>query len=99
MSIPAARKQLVIVLQYLLEQVVPQRTCPERELNDLLVGFNQDLATLHRELVDDGYLVRKQGIYQVASGLLKRSGNPQQQLPANEARWLCAMIQASLIRE
>lgn len=52
MSIPAARKHLVIVLQYLQEHFDPQRTYPEREVNDLLVGFNEDLTTLHRELVD-----------------------------------------------
>ena len=35
-SIPAARKQRVIVLQYLLEQFEPGRTYPEREVNELL---------------------------------------------------------------
>ena len=98
-TIPAARKQRVIVLQFLLEQFDPAREYPEREVNELLGSFNEDFATLRRELVDYGYLVREKGIYQVARSLPKRSRNLQQELPANEAVWLRAVIQASLIRE
>lgn len=98
-NIPAARKQRVIVLQYLLEQFEPGRTYPEREVNELLGTYHEDYATLRRELVDYGYLVRDKGIYQVASSLPKRSSNLQQELPANEADWLRAVIQASIIRE
>ncbi len=95
-SIPASRKQRVIVLQYLLEQFVPGRFYPEREVNDVLGTFNEDYATLRRELVDYGYLVREQGVYQVATSLPKRSRNLQQELPADEADWLRAIITASL---
>lgn len=98
-TIPAARKQRVIVLQYLLEQFDPRRTYQEREVNELLGNFHEDFATLRRELVDYGYLTRESGIYQVASSLPKRSGNLQQELPANEADWLRALIQASLTKE
>ena len=98
-TIPAARKQRVIVLQFLLEQFDPAREYPEREVNELLGSFNEDFATLRRELVDYGYLVREKGIYQVSRSLPKRSRNLQQELPADEADWLRAVIQASLIRE
>ena len=98
-SIPASRKQRVFVLQYLLEQFDPGREYPEREVNDLLGSFNEDYATLRRELVDYGYLKRDKGIYQVAESLPKRSRNLQQELPANEADWLRAVITASLKRE
>ena len=97
--IPASRKQRVFVLQYLLEQFDPGREYPEREVNDLLGSFNEDYATLRRELVDYGYLKRDKGIYQVAESLPKRSRNLQQELPANEADWLRAVIMASLKRE
>lgn len=98
-SIPAGRKQRVIVLQFLLEQFDHGREYPEREVNDLLGSYNQDYATLRRELVDYGYLVRDKGIYQVADSLPKRSRNLQQELPADEAEWLRAVISASLKRE
>lgn len=98
-NIPASRKQRVFVLQYLLEQFDPGREYPEREVNDLLGSFNEDYATLRRELVDYGYLKRDKGIYQVAESLPKRSRNLQQELPANEADWLRAVIMASLKRE
>lgn len=95
-SIPAGRKQRVFVLQYLLEQFEPGREYPEREVNDLLGSLNEDFATLRRELVDYGYLVRDKGIYQVAESLPKRSRNLQQEIPADEADWLRAVITASL---
>lgn len=98
-TIPASRKQRVIVLQYLLEQFEPGRDYPEREVNDLLGAFNEDYATLRRELVDYGYLVRDKGIYRVAESLPKRSRNLQQEMPADEADWLRALITASLKRE
>lgn len=97
-SIPASRKQRVIVLQYLLEQFEADRDYPEREVNELLGAFNEDYATLRRELVDYGYLVRENGIYQVAQSLPKRSRNLQQEMPADEADWLRAVISASLKR-
>lgn len=98
-TIPAARKQRVIVLQYMLEQFDPNRTYPEREVNDLLGGFHEDFATLRRELVDYGYLVREKGIYQVARRLPKRSSNLEQELPVNEADWLRALIKASVNKD
>lgn len=99
MNIPAARNKRVIVLQYLLEQFDPQRTYVEREVNELLGAFHEDFATLRRELVDYGYLTREKGVYQVATSLPKRSSNLQQELPANEADWLRAVILASVNQE
>lgn len=98
-TMPASRKQRVIVLQYLLEQFEPGREYPEREVNELLGAYNEDYATLRRELVDYGYLVREKGIYQVAQSLPKRSRNLQQEMPADEADWLRAVISASLKHE
>ena len=95
-SIPASRKQRVIVLQYLLEAFEPGREYPERKVNEVLGAFNEDYATLRREVVDYGYLVREKGIYQVAQSLPKRSRNLQQEMPADEADWLRAVITASL---
>lgn len=98
-SIPASRKQRVIVLQYLLEAFEPGREYPERKVNEVLGAFNEDYATLRRELVDYGYLVREKGIYQVAQSLPKRSRNLQQEMPADEADWLRAVITASLTHD
>lgn len=95
-TIPANRKQRVHVLQYLLEQFDPARSYSEKEVNVILGGYNEDFATLRRELVDYGYLTREKGIYQVATSLPKRSRNLQQELPANEADWLRAVISASI---
>ncbi len=60
-AIPAKRKQRVIVLQKLMERFEPGRQYPEREVNDLLRMAHDDVATLRRELVDYGFMVRENG--------------------------------------
>src|SRR5699024_8869622 len=72
-SIPAKRKQRVIVLQHLLSWFDPDRSYEEREVNDLLRAAHEDVATLRRELVDYGYMTRERGIYTVARSLPERS--------------------------
>jgi len=62
-SIPARRKQRVIVLQHLLERFDPARTYTEPEVNNLLRLAHEDVATLRRELVDYGYMHRERGLY------------------------------------
>lgn len=97
-TLPANRKQRVHVLHYLLEQFEPGREYPEKEVNALLGSYNEDYATLRRELVDYGYLNRDKGIYRVATSLPKRSRNLQQEIPAYEADWLRALIAASILK-
>ena len=65
----------------------------------MLGEFNEDFATLRRELVDYGFLTRESGIYRVAESLPKRSRNLQQEMPADEADWLRAVITASLPKD
>jgi hypothetical protein len=60
-QIPASRKKRVVVLRHLLERFVPDQEYPEREVNDLLRPAHDDVATLRRELVDYGFLVRDRG--------------------------------------
>jgi hypothetical protein len=41
----------------------PERKYPEREVNQMLLEFHDDVATLRRELIHHKLLEREQGIY------------------------------------
>jgi ArsR family transcriptional regulator, arsenate/arsenite/antimonite-responsive transcriptional repressor len=62
-SIPAQRKKRQIVLQRLVQEFAPDRDYPEREVNQVLVEFHDDVATLRRELIGYKLMKRAAGIY------------------------------------
>ncbi len=64
-QIPARRKKLLIVLRHLLGRFEPGREYPEKEVNAILRSAHEDVATLRRDLVDFGFMVRANGIYRV----------------------------------
>src|SRR5262249_55572233 len=57
-QIPAQRKKRVIVLQHLLTRFDAYREYPEKEVNAILREAHEDVATLRRELVGDGFMTR-----------------------------------------
>lgn len=95
--LPAARKKRVIVLRRLLERFEPNRAYPEREVNDLLRPAHDDVASLRRELVDYGFMVRDRGIYRVASELPDRGPTVRQEV-GEEAEWFPALVSAAMQR-
>jgi biotin operon repressor len=50
-TIPVQRKKRDVVLRYLAQQFEPGRRFTEREVNQILVAYHDDVATLRRELV------------------------------------------------
>ncbi len=63
-SIPARDKKRGVVLRYLAERVFDEpRDYPEREVNERLATFHEDVATLRRALVDARLVVRSGGRY------------------------------------
>ena len=97
LRLPVARKKRVIVLLRLLELFEPQRDYPEREVNDLLRLAHEDVATLRRELVDYGFMVRDRGVYRVASELPDRGPTVRQEV-GDEAEWFPALVSAAMQR-
>jgi biotin operon repressor len=91
-QIPSQRKRRLIVLQYLLERFEPTRTYTEHEVNDLLRPAHEDVATLRRELVDYGYLVRDRGIYQLTRGAPERGATVSQEVTGDERAWLRQLL-------
>ncbi len=63
-QIPAQQKKRLVVLERLAEEFEPGRQYPEREVNLILLDFNEDVATLRREMVDHQLMKRESGIYE-----------------------------------
>ena len=61
--IPAQRRKQQIILERLAEEFEPDREYVEREVNQILVEFHDDVAALRRGLVDQGLMVRAEGVY------------------------------------
>src|SRR5215218_2861159 len=96
-QIPASRKKRVIVLRRLLERFAPGRAYPESEVNDLLREAHDDVATLRRELVDYGFMVRDRGIYRIAAELPARGFTVNQEV-GNEQDWFAELVSAATSR-
>ncbi|MBN1135246.1 MAG: metalloregulator ArsR/SmtB family transcription factor [Anaerolineae bacterium] len=62
-GIPAQLKKREILFQKLAEEFEPGRTYSEREVNQVLVEFHDDVATLRRGLIEHMMMKRDGGIY------------------------------------
>jgi ArsR family transcriptional regulator len=67
-SIPAQHKKRQILLERLVEEFEPDHRYTEREVNQILVDFHDDVATLRRGLIEHGLMQRENGIYWRVSG-------------------------------
>ncbi len=63
-SIPASHKKKLVILRWLMTKIPPDPQFTEREISQLLKHYHPDFATLRRELVDNKFMTREQGVYQ-----------------------------------
>ncbi len=63
-KIPAQLKKRQVILEKIAEAFEPGQHYPEREVNIILLDFNDDVAALRRGLVEAGLLIRDHNIYQ-----------------------------------
>ncbi len=62
-SLPAARRKREIVLRRLVEEFGPDRAYSEKEVNEALRRFHDDVASIRRELITWKLMVRRNGVY------------------------------------
>jgi hypothetical protein len=67
-EVPAQRSRRLVVLERLALEFEPGVRYAEREVNEVLIEFHPDYATLRRHLVDEGFLDREAGAYWRAGG-------------------------------
>lgn len=61
--IPASRRKRYVVLTWLVRMFEEDRAYPEKEINELLLKFHWDSATLRREFIGYRMMEREAGIY------------------------------------
>jgi hypothetical protein len=71
LSMPAQRSRRLVVLDHIASAFELGVRYPEREVNAILGGFDDDWATLRRYLVDDGFLTREAGVYWRSGGTVR----------------------------
>lgn len=62
-TIPAQRRKLEVILNYLLQAFTPGVRYSEKQVNEILSGYHPDSATLRRELVGYHFMARAEGEY------------------------------------
>jgi len=62
-GIPAQLKKRAIILERLVLEFEPDRPYTELEVNQTLVDFHEDVATLRRGLIEHKLMEREHGVY------------------------------------
>jgi len=62
-QIPAQLKKRQIILEEILKEFEPGKKYSEHEVNQVLLEFHEDVATLRRAMIGEGYMQRDKGIY------------------------------------
>ncbi len=60
-AIPAQEKKFLVLLRYVLKAFEPGVRYTEKQVNEILLRFNEDTATLRRWLVEYGMMQRQGG--------------------------------------
>lgn len=63
-AIPAQLKKRQVIMEKIVESFEPGRTYTEREVNQILLDFHDDVAYLRRALVEMDLMKRSEGIYE-----------------------------------
>ncbi len=76
-KLPRKRSKRLLVLDHLAQRFEPGRHYGEREVNRILLAFDDDVATLRRYLVDEGFLDRADGSYWRSGGTVDLGTEPE----------------------
>jgi hypothetical protein len=60
---PAQLKKRLVILRHIANEFEPDRRYTEQEVNQMLVEFNEDVASLRRGLIELGLMAREKGEY------------------------------------
>lgn len=63
--LPAQQKKKRIVLEHLVQGLEPHRKYAEKEINEYILKFHEDFATIRREFIMHQYMYREDGIYEL----------------------------------
>jgi hypothetical protein len=61
--LPTQLKKRVVIMEHIVQEFEPEKEYTEHEVNQMLLEFHEDVATLRRELIDLELMDRAYGIY------------------------------------
>ncbi|CAM3682148.1 metalloregulator ArsR/SmtB family transcription factor [Mesobacillus zeae] len=64
-NIPAQRKKKLVVYEHLVRGLQAGKKYPEKELNEYILQFHEDYATIRREFIINHYMYRENSIYEL----------------------------------
>lgn len=64
-SIPAQRKKKIIVLAHLAKGLIKGKKYTEKEINEYILKFHEDYATIRREFIMNHFMYRENGVYEL----------------------------------
>ncbi|MFS0752530.1 metalloregulator ArsR/SmtB family transcription factor [Oceanobacillus sp. 1P07AA] len=64
-ALPAQRKKKLIILEYIIRGLKHGVTYKEIEINEYIMQYHEDYATVRRELVMTHFMFRQNGIYEL----------------------------------
>ena len=64
-TIPAQRKKKLMVFEHLLKGIEKGRKYEEKEINEYILQYHEDYATIRREFIINHYMYRENGIYEL----------------------------------
>lgn len=62
-AFPAQQKKFLAILRYVLKEFEYGKRYTEKQVNEMLSRYNEDTATLRRELIDFKFMARQSGEY------------------------------------
>ncbi len=64
-TIPAQRKKKLIIFEHMIKDLEPGKKYTEKEINEHIMKFHEDYATIRREFIINHYMYRENGIYEL----------------------------------
>lgn len=64
-TIPAQRKKKLMVFEHLIKGIEKGKKYEEKEINEYILQFHDDYATIRREFIINHYMYRENGIYEL----------------------------------
>ncbi len=71
-SIPSQRKKRTIILEHILNDFELGRVYAEKEVNEIIRRYHDDVCTIRREFIMEKMMTRKDGKYQRNSSYIRK---------------------------
>jgi hypothetical protein len=64
-TIPSQRKKKLIIFEHILKGIEKGKKYEEKEINEYILQYHEDYATIRREFIINHYMYRENGIYEL----------------------------------